>query len=348
MINIDWMAFVLLMVLLGVIALYIYRHPQKKKQSAFLFPSFSDLKNRSRTFRERSAFLPIALWIVSFILFLIALLDPHTSKEFKPQDAPPEEGMAIYLLLDRSGSMNEVLEPPLSKFAILKRVTNQFIDQAHDDLIGVVTFARYPVVISPLTVDHKDLKERVNQLTVVKDPKKDGTAIGYAIYKTAHLISSMQEYQNFLHSAASGTYDIKNAVMILITDGFQDPSYLDRGNRLRTMEMQQAAEYAKEKKIRLYIVNIDPSINQEKYAPNRHELEKAAKLTGGEFIVTDKASDLGEVLTKINKLEKSRISAELPEIMTVKVPYYPYFISLGLALLGLGLFFQETFWRRVL
>ena len=47
-----------------------------------------------------------------------------------------------------------------------------------DDLIGIVTFARYADSLCPLTLDHGNLVNMVKDLEIVSQRQEDGTAVG--------------------------------------------------------------------------------------------------------------------------------------------------------------------------
>lgn len=184
-------------------------------------------------------------------------------------------------------------------------------------------------------------------MEIVKDPTLDGTSMGYAIYKTAHLIAASKAFTE-KNEKENSPYKILSAFMIVITDGFQDPSNLDKGNRLRSMELEEAASYAKEKGIKIYIVNIDPKIQEEKYAPNRHEMERISKATGGELIVANKLDELQKILLEIPQKEKNQIYDDGSVIKTSRISFYPYFVFLSLILLGFYMILSHTVWRRAL
>ena len=283
---------------------------------------------------------------------ILAFIDPHLLINDQTGSSAPREGMAIYLLLDRSGSMNDVVEQEVrgntwhavTKFKRLQEAAIAFIDDAPSDLIGVIALARGAQIISPLTLDHALLKKRIEQLSVIQDKTQDGTAIGYAIYKTAHLISTLNTQRD---SQGQSPYTIKSSAMIVITDGLQDPSYLDRGNPLRTMDLSEAADYAHGKNIHVYIVNVDKHFKEEAFAPNRHEMERVTATTGGKLIILNQLSDLQIALSDIQTLEKSKIYETSASPMK-KIPFYPYLISLGLILIGSGTILNMTLFRKVL
>lgn len=321
------------------------------------YPSIEPLKKRRLTFLEKFSSFPKYLGIGALTAFAVAFMDPHRIEEdHSKAESPPTEGLAIYLLLDRSGSMQTVVDQEykngawrkVTRFDVLKNATVQFIQGLPSDLMGVIAFARAAEVISPLTLDHKLLIDRVKKLEVIKDKEQDGTSMGYAIYKTAHLIAATEAFQQSLAKDEKPPYKIQKAIIIVVTDGFQDPSLLDKGNRLRSMELDVAAHFAKEKGIKVFILNVDSSIEQKQFLPNRNELENAAKETGGKLVVLRNVGELGTLLNQIPKEEKSEIYTDDHVSQQKRVSYAPYFIALGLCFLGLMVFFEETIgWRKL-
>lgn len=347
--------------------LWIWR---KKFAEPFLY--FSDVKALQReTIRARQAELPKGLQLLSFILFIMAFADPHLFIERHQGDQnggaykQPTEGIAIYLILDQSGSMAEPVlgkKGFITKFDLLKQVTKQFIAgdpesglKGHpNDLIGLVAFARGALVKSPLTLDHASLLSELSTFSPVGKTDQDGTSIGYAIFKTANMIAATQYYASQLIDKGEPAYTIKSTVMILITDGLQDPNPLDKGKRLRNMDIPEAAAYAKDQGIRLYIVNVDPKMATEEFAPHHHIMHRAAKLTGGKFYMVDGRTDLEGIYRDINQLEKSELPEELDRLdkeqrpdLYRRVAFYPSLIGIGLFTLLVSLILESTLFRRV-
>lgn len=353
---IDYMATAILMggcLFAGLLKVFLF--PPSPTPS-LAFSKLSDLKLFS--WRSRLFSLPKKLQWAALVCFMIAFMDPHflfpkspnTQLQSQPLHALPTEGLAIYLVLDQSGSMAEAVEAigkngqaeKIPKIDLLKRVTQQFILDHPSDLIGLVSFARVPKVLVPLTLDQKTLLKQLDQIQVAQTSEEDGTAMGYAIYKTAHLLAMTRHFANDVQQEARPPYTIKSAVMIVVTDGFQDPSRLDQGNRLRTMELDDAAAYAKKQNIRLYVVNIDPALATAEYAPQRRQLQTITASTGGQFYMVSNAQDLQDIYAKIDRLEKGSISQEA-NIQTIdtKSAYtrfstYPFFIFLGLSCIFLA------------
>jgi Ca-activated chloride channel family protein len=303
--------------------------------------------------KTKRAWIPYFLITLSSILLALAFLDPHT---FTPKDEKipngrqdPTEGRIIFLVLDQSGSM---AEPSTSgsqrKIDFLKESMAQFVKGRPGDLIGLEAFARTVDILDPPTLDHEQLLKDLKALNVVQSKDQDGTAIGYAIFKTANLIASLKEQTAMMKEKAP--YDVKGAVIILATDGLQDPNPLDKNNPYRSMELVQAADYAKEKGVKVYVVNIEPALAQAKYLPNLRQMERIASSTGGKFYHLQSSSDLSEIMEAIDRIEKTEIREPLdpsksPSLFT-RVSYYPLIASIAAFLLFLGALLELTYFRR--
>ena len=338
---------------------YLLHRRQKKKPSLGISSLFGTVKLAYSIDARISPLFSFAI-----LCFLIALSGPSLwEKKEEKEGVRPTYGIAIYLLLDKSGSMGAEISTELPngtfktlpKIELLKQVTKAFIlgdKQTHltgrsQDLIGIIAFARAATDLSPLTLDRKRLIDQIDNLKVVEDPTEDGTSIGYAIYKAASLIHATQTYAKKTKEVETA-YEIKNTIMILITDGFQDPSRLDLKNPLRTIDPLQAAAYAKENGIRLYIINLEPRFATEDAAPLRHVMEQAAEMTGGHFYLVKEGQTLSQIYGSIDQLEKSTTEEDFkehPPIYTKK-QLYPYFLIGGMAFLA-GWIFLTVYSRRV-
>lgn len=334
---------------------------------ALAFSRLADLKLPS--WRSRLAAYPKKLHVAALIFLMAAFIDPHflflksplANQKQRPLHELPTEGIAIYLALDISGSMAEPVQTigengatqSIPKIDLLKKVTKQFILDHPSDLIGIAAFARVPRILVPLTLDQEALLKNLDRIQVVKNPQDDGTAIGYAIFKTANLIAATRHFANDLRQGGSPPYTIKSAVIIVVTDGFQDPSRLDYGNRLRTLELDDAAAYAKSQGIRLYVVNIDPALGSSQYAPQRRQLQAITSLTGGKFYLVDETHDLQNIYTDISHLEKGTITREASlkglnsQTAYTRFSLYPFLIALGLCCLFASLILESAILRKV-
>lgn len=321
--------------------------------------------------KVRWAGWPQRLFWMALMSFLLAFIDPHllVERENKESRPPPTEGVAIYLVLDQSGSMKEPViattssgQRFLSKIDLVKEVTEKFIngDSRHglrgrsNDMIGLIFFARGASVKTPLTLDHAAVLKALSTFNPVENKDQDGTSIGYAIYKAATMLAANRHYSQELAGKGQPAYIINSNIIILLTDGLQDPNPLDKGKRLRNMDVPEAAAYAKSLGVRLYMVNVEPSLNTEEFAPYRHIMQRAAELTGGKFYMVDSTSNLQQIYTDIDQLEKSLLpppegyfDREKRPDLYQRLSFYPYLIAFGLVCLLLAAVLETTFLRRV-
>lgn len=341
---------------------------------------FSNLGDLTQIFgrKSRLAALPRSLYILSLLFFLLAYLDPHlmVPRDQKPGDLGPErmiprEGIAIYLVLDHSGSMAQMVKArsssggfeKMTKLDLLKDVTRQFVEGdpsqglrgRPSDMIGLVSFARGAEVLAPLTLDHNHVLDQLEKVNFIQDRKQDGTAIGYALFKTINLIAATRHYAEELVEKGKPAYEMKNAVIVLITDGFQDPNPLDKGKRLRNIELLDAGQFARDNDVKVYIVNVEPKIASEQYKPQRNVMKSIAEMSGGKFYLVDSTQGLQQIYQDIDQLEKS----VLPEDLLAKIPksllpnlyqrysFYPFLIAMGLGVLFLAVLSSTTIFRRL-
>jgi Ca-activated chloride channel family protein len=364
-VTIDYLA---LGILLGSLVIFAFLK-EFFLSGHFPAPSlaFSKLKHlKISSWRSRLTTFPHKFHWTALICFLIAFIDPHflfprsnTHQQALPLREPPTEGIAIYLVLDQSGSMAETVQTTgadgslelVPKIDLLKQVTKQFILAHPSDLMGLVSFARVPRVLVPLTLDQETLLKHLEQMEVVKQSTTDGTAIGYAIFKTAHLIAATRHFAEDLQGKPP--YTIKSAVIVVVTDGFQDPNQLDKGNRLRTIELDDAAAYTKSQGIHLYVINIDPAFASAQFAPHRRQLQTITASTGGHYYLVDDNQALQDIYDSINQLEKGKIFQEIhAKAKQEKTTYthfslYPLFISIGLLCLLSALLLDALILKKV-
>lgn len=334
----------------------------RKREKPHLF--ISKIFYEEKTFRERLAILSPYLLVATFFSFLSAYINPHyfILKEDSNKRVP-SEGIAIYLVLDISLSM---LEPIIrlnpnetwvktTKIDYLKNVTSQFIlgneelSGRNNDLIGIVTFARKAQILAPLTLDHPRILSLLNALQVNPSDEEKGTVLGYAIFKTANLINATRY---FTEKVDKNPYSIKNPIIVLITDGFQEVNPKDYDNPLRSIDFVDAIQFAKNHGIRVYIINIDPKIALKQYADYRKLFTLTTGLTGGNFFFVDENKDLNQIFKEINSLEKSSFSSYFKQnfndpFLYERIDLYPYFLIIGLAFFAIYIFLEAIFIRRI-
>lgn len=328
---------------------------------AIPFSLFSS-KRRKASWRVVFLCLPPLFYGLALASMMVALLNVRIESS-KSREVPsvPSEGAIIYLLLDRSKSMGEEVVPTmgatdaLRKIDLLKKFSKDFIlgneklglAGRKSDLLGLVLFSRGAQVAVPLTMDHEKLVQELEQLEPLELKGQEGTAIGHAIYKGASLISATR---HFAQRAEERFGQLKSPVMIVVTDGLQDPNPLDAGKRWRTIEVEEAARFAASEGIRLYIVNIDDKLNEDTFGAHRRLMSLAAELTGGRFFTVGQKEGLAQIYREIDQLEKSSWApAPLVEQLSPSMVfyYYPYFLTVSLLALLSGLLLESSWLRKV-
>lgn len=247
---------------------------------------------------------------VAVALLITACAGPQTQRRIGEET---RQGVAIQLLVDISSSMDQSLasgdDARISRLESAKRVVEQFIHNRPDDLIGVVTLARYADTLSPLTYGHEALVEIVRDLAIQERPTEDGTGYGDALALACARLDQMGQWQP---AAGSDTGDpaatILSKVVVLLTDG---------ENNCGLHLPEEAAGLAKKWGIRVYAISMKDDENGNtdmQRKDNDEELTDAEKLlrhladeTGGAYWKVGNATQLQKVYESIDRLETSEI-----------------------------------------
>jgi Ca-activated chloride channel family protein len=288
-----------------------------------------------------SPYARAVLWLKRSALafLLLAAFQPEIYLPSVPQGLP-KEGIALYLILDQSGSMQDGAfgaKSRQSKMAALKEMTKQFIQARQSDLIGLVSFARTAEVLAPLTLDQNALEQALDGLQPAGSQETDGTAIGYALFKTVNLMLASAAYKSPFKKAP---FDAKHMVAVIVTDGLDTPNPLDRDNPLRSLSMAEGFAFAKQSGIRVYMINVEPSLRLMQYAQVKQQLEQLTAMTGGKLFLSDSES-LKEAYAEIDRIERMPIS--IPR--TAFYPLSPLLLTIGALCLLLS-FVIKSLWLR--
>jgi Ca-activated chloride channel family protein len=283
---------------------------------------------------------PILLALASAAL-AIALAGPRTGEA---NTKVYREGIAIMLVVDRSGSMNArdfvQNDQSIDRLEVVKQVLGRFLGLEEgrggrpDDLIGLVTFARYADSVAPLTLDHKNLGAILNDVTIVTDRDEDGTAVGEGL---ALAVERLRRHK------------AKSKVIILLTDGVSNTGDISPG---------QAAELAAANHIKVYAVGAGST----GYAPfpvewrgqtvlrqafvelDERTLEAVAERTAGLYFHADNLDALAQVYEKIDNLERS----EIVEVRYMQYEeFYALFAGSGLLLIVASTLIAQSVLRRL-
>ena len=251
------------------------------------------------------------------LLIVVALARPQVGVE-KLHEV--NRGVAIQMVVDISSSMDlpaDAFGRQMSRLEIAKRVFAEFIAGAgkgsqrrENDLIGMVTFARYADTLCPLTLGHGALLQFVRDLEPESRPLEDGTAIGDALMLAAARLSQARAASGQYEDAAGADYEIKSKVIVLLTDG--------ENNCGRHMPMQAAA-LAQKWGIRIHTIGfgdrpetrvVQTPAGEREVSANSADTETlalVARVTGGVFRRASDARSLHAVYQEIEAMEKSDI-----------------------------------------
>jgi Ca-activated chloride channel family protein len=260
------------------------------------------------------------------------------------------EGVAIQLLVDISSSMEQSLAADngerISRLEATKRVVEQFIRHRPDDLIGLITFARYADTLSPLTYGHDALVEIVHELDIQESPAEDGTGYGDALALACARLDQMGQWQP---AAGERTIDpsltVRSKVVVLLTDG---------ENNCGLHLPEEAAGLAKKWNIRVYAISMKDDEGERTLQRRSDDegltdaeklLRRLADETGGAYWRIGNATHLQEVYEQIDHLETSEIETTI--LYHAKIsPLFQYLVCVAFVLLMAERIMRAT-WLRV-
>jgi Ca-activated chloride channel homolog len=277
--------------------------------------------------------LPLLRWICA-ALFVIALARPDVEHR---QGAVHASGVDIMLAVDVSGSMQarDMLGPhgAMSRLDAAKDVVGRFVRARTNDRIGLVAFSGEPFLVSPLTLDHDWILQRLDSLDAGQ--AADGTAIGSAIASGVRRLDAQ---------------DAKSKFMVLLTDG---------QNNAGKISPAAAAEAARALGVKVYTIGVGsagealvPVTNeqgQERLVTARVDVDEAsmkqvAGVTGGTFYRATDTQSLRDVYAAIDRSEKTTRTLNA---FTDHQERFAWFAAPGLFLLLGELGLSATRFRRV-
>ncbi len=314
-----------------------------RSASLVRFSSLSIPDAAARSWRVRLSILPAVLLSLASLCFAVALARPRTPDA---ESRVLREGIAIMAVVDRSGSMNarDLVQDDQSvdRLEVVKDVFGEFVLGGEsgggrpDDMIGLIALAGYADSLCPLTLDHGNLMNVVEDLQIVKRPDEDGTALGDALALAVERLRQSTPVSK---------------VAILLTDGVNNAGVIDP---------DQAAELATSQGIKVYCIGAgtegvapfptrNPFTGQIEMARARVEideetLKRIALATGGRYFrATDKQS-LAEIYQEIDLLERTEISETRYLRYT---EHYGWFATAALSLLALAALASGTVFRTL-
>jgi Ca-activated chloride channel family protein len=307
------------------------------------YSSLRLVESTKRSLRARFAWLPAALFAFASLALSVALAGPRTGNAVSEVK---REGIAIGMVVDRSGSMEArdfvSGDTSTSRLDVVKKIFNDFVqgggsfgEGRPDDLIGLVTFARYADGLCPLTLDHGNLMSILDQIETPLDQGEDGTAVGEGLALAVERLRRQEAVSK---------------IIILLTDGV---------NNAGEIEPLQAAELAAQYGIKVYTIGAGytgfapypvrradgrTSLQRVPVEIDEVTLQRIAQRSGGRYFHATNEQGLREVVEEIGRLERSEVSEV--RYLEYEVHFAP-FVSIALALVTLAALLSNTWLRRL-
>lgn len=303
------------LLLLLLIPLFWLRPLRPAWRAAVILPDASALRaagTPARGLMARVRWLLPVLRSLAVALLVVGLARPVKANE---QTRIFVEGIAIELVVDRSGSMQALdfsrRGREMDRLEAVKIVASEFILGGEglagrpNDLIGLVTFARFADSLSPPTLDHDYLVEVLKRIRPATGGNEDGTAIGDGVSLAVERLRDLGEQRG-----TDSTRRIKSRVIILLTDG---------ENNAGDIDPLVAAEMAKTLGIRLYTIGVGSrgmapmpiqtplgrQYVQQPVSIDEDLLRAMAEMTGGEYFRATDERSLRDIYERIDSLEKT-------------------------------------------
>jgi Ca-activated chloride channel family protein len=307
--------------------------------------------------RARFVGAPLLLRILALTLLILALARPQDEMG---RTKTSTEGIALQLVIDRSGSMEEPMRfggTAMSRLDVVKRVASEFLvgNDAElagraGDLVGMIAFASYADTVAPLTQSPELVAELLQDVQIARLRSESGTAIGDAL---ALALARLKRAEEEIGSSRadpsptdadapeSDTFSIKGKAVVLLTDGENNQGDIDP---------MQSAALAERWGIRVYTIGIGEGRFIElggRRIPtggvDGRTLQAIADRTGGKFWLASDAEALREVYAEIDRLETTLIETE--ELTDYEEAFTPFALA-GLVALALEIFVRTAVLRR--
>lgn len=163
-----------------LVPVYLWVSRRRVTTAAVRYPSVRHLKRLPRSFRQRCRAVLPAMRALAMLLLIVVLARP--TREIAAQELP-SRGIAIAMVLDRSGSMGDpngklMYDGKLElRFKIAQDLFERFVKGDRrdkeltgrpNDLVGLFSFATYPQADHPFSLDHTSVLNVVKTLSFEK------------------------------------------------------------------------------------------------------------------------------------------------------------------------------------
>jgi Ca-activated chloride channel family protein len=320
--------------LLALVPLVAWLRGRKGAAASVRYSSVEAAKRVGGVRKTRAGRALIVLRLLGLAALLVALARPQLGQD---RTEITTSGVDIMLALDVSSSMEaldfQIDGEQTNRIDAVKEVVSQFIADRPDDRIGMVAFAGRPYMVSPLTLDHDWLKQRLEDVALGQ--VEDGTAIGSA---AASAVNRLRDQE------------AESKLVILLTDGM---------NNAGQVTPELAAEAAKTLGIKIYTIGAGTrgeapvpatdmfgrkTFAMAKVDIDEETLERVAEMTGGRYFRATDTDSLERIYAEINELEKTeRVVKQYAQYREL----FAWALIPGLCFLGLEVGLGATRFRRI-
>lgn len=274
--------------------------------------------------RARTRFIPPALFALALVAGGIALARP-AEREVLPQE---RRGIDLLLCLDISSSMLQTdMDGRRTRLAVTREAAIQFVAGRPSDRIGLLTFARYPDLRCPPTLDHETLIAMLEGLEVVaQDGPEDATGLGAAVARGVEILRPSTS---------------PSKVLVLLTDGEETVAASGGPDAIAPIH---AAQLCAQLGIRVQAVlagteRRDPRGRVQPVDPRA--MQDLARLSGGAFHRARTAADIRRTYDTIGRLERAAFEKPKTRLRDRHAPFLLVALILGLA----AFVARSTWWR---
>ena len=316
-----------------------------KKKLSFKVSSLQRVESNLR-WKKYLVYIPLLLYLIAFTLLIFAWARPVNTF-----NSSYEEGIDIVVILDVSESMEfydynqkefasyvlqDILEKgKKSRLDIAKETLIKFIQLRKNDRVGLVVFSGEAFLLSPPTLEHDYLIERVKTINNID---------WYDLPRSTNITAALSRgiKQALLTES-------KEKVIIFFTDG-------SHSEGVSPYPPMTAVNLLKEKKIKVHSVGIGGkytyrveknTFGDPVYAllipPHLNEdfLKDMAKKTGGQYFKAEDSASFSKVLREIDEIEKHKIKTKnfsLKEELFMSFLIYSFIVFLLASIMDYCLF----------
>ncbi len=304
-----------LLLLVPLIPLAWWRYVARQGRPAVPWSTTTAASSVPHGWAARTRWILPLFRTLTILILVIAMVGPIQGDE---ETSRSVEGVAIELVIDRSGSM-QALDLALegrrvNRLDVVKSVATDFVlgqDQLpgrEHDLIGLITFGTYADSLCPLTLDYRSLDESLRQVRPATEAEGANTAIGDALALAGSRLDEIQDRPDL------NTDDLRSRIVILLTDGTDTASEI---------EPLAAAEMAAALGITVYTIGggeegrvpipITDSqgrsrVVQAEIPVDEETLARIAEITGGQFFRARNTEALRRIYAEIDAMEKTEVA----------------------------------------